>query len=799
MIRKFASFFIIFALSGAIFNSSPVLAQIPSGAGFWLKADTGVTVENGVVVSEWKDQSGTSKSAFQSLPISQPTFLATGINNLPAIHFDGRYNYMDCAPIFPVSKDYTVTIVARISDFFRANNLFSGNRHAINMGSSSFPTVQNDTSPAPKAVSTISLSINQPAIITISYRQSNRTGAIYVNGDFADSAVIGANTDPKLYLGAFQGISSFYGDLAEIVLYSKVLSKTERKQLEAYLFKKYDIQRNLAPDSIYTAIPKHLQFYPRDEDDSATVSISGSYYEDGYDSIYLMVFMNNAEIARSAQPLNYLDGKALFAFAPRIHAELSEYTFLLAVKSSLDDRRIAFRDSIVCGDVLLINGQSNSINNNLGYTSEFYRTFGLNQSLNKADTLWAICDTITDFGGGAEAGSWGIRLQELIANTYRIPSCVINGGAGGATIEQHLRDPLNHTNLLTLYGQMLYRVQKSHLAAKAKALFWYQGESDIITNYNANFQTLYNAWKEDYPNVVKIYVMQIRPGCSLGFTADVRDLQRTFPDAFGNIKSVSTMGLPGHGIDSCHFTSEGYLQLGDQLFSLLARDFYGSADNSQIASPNIHQAYYTNSAHTAIGLTFLPEDTRFALPADTTVKGIVARLMDYFYLNDTGKVVQSMSTTRNRIFLELKQPSSARFINYLPDKYYDSSFTVYEGPWLKNTRNIGAFSFYHFPIIDSAQAGLRITPDVNESYVEVYPNPSDGKFTVRCQLPQDQHATITISDLLGRIVASKMISKSSSGEHEEIFDIAQLGMPKGAYLCRLQSENILRETMLYLK
>ncbi len=790
-------FFILF--SASFFSYSEMKAQIPQGASFWLRADSGVVKSVNQIVTEWKDQSGTSKSAFQTFPVAQPTLIPNSINNFPAIHFDGRYDYFDCPPIFPIFKDYTVTIVTRINDFSKLNNLVSGNSHAIYLGGTTFPYVLNDTAqPWQQVVSHIPLSVTQPTLITVTYRQNTQRATIYINGTLADSGYVGTNKDSSLYLGAFQeGQSVLSGDLAEIILYSRTLSESDRKQLEDYLFTKYAIPPTPAPDSIYTAVPKHLQFYPRDNDDSATVAISGNFPDPGYDSIYLKSFKNGIFTGRVSQPLIYQEGKAPFSFTPRIHAELSEYSFLLGIKSASIDKQIGFRDSIVCGDVILISGQSNSINNNLEYTNEFFRTFGSNQASSLADTAWEVSSTAVTFGPGPISGSWGIRLQEDMMNTYQVPTCVINGGVGGTAIALHLPDPLNRMNIGTFYGNMLYRATISGLAAKAKMILWYQGESDVISGYASSFKQLYNAWKQDYPNVQKIYVMQVRPGCTLGFGADVRDLLRTLQDSFPNVESVSTMGLPGH--DGCHFDSTGYKQLGDQLFRLLARDFYGSSDVAQISSPNIIQAYYTNSAHSQIGLTFTPSETRFVIPSDTTVGGIPASIKDYFYLNDSGEVVKSISTVRNRIFIELIQSSSARLINYLPDKYYNHTSAIYEGPWLENTRGVGAFSFYHVPIVDSAQAGVSVNNDVSPLSLQAYPNPSDGKFKVRYELTQTQDVTITISDLLGRIVATFAKGRLSMGAHEDILDCRTLLLSNGRYICTLRARNIIVTSPLLIE
>jgi hypothetical protein len=291
--------------------------------------------------------------------------------------------------------------------------------------------------------------------------------------------------------------------------------------------------------------------------------------------------------------------------------------------------------------------------------------------------------------------------------------------------------------------------------------------------------------------------MQVRLGCTVGFGEDVRDLQRTLQDSFPNIESVSTMGLPGH--DGCHFLPEGYIQLGDQLFRLLARDFYSSRDNDQISSPNILQAYYANSVRTRIGLTFTPEETRFIIPADTVIGGIPASIKDYFFLDDASEVVQSVSTSRNRIFLDLIQSSSSRFINYLPDKYYNHTSAIYEGPWLENERGVGAFSFYHIPIVDSAHAGILPT-NLNDYFsLNAYPNPSNGKFIVRYSIPQDEQVTLSLIDVLGREILSKSRETWGKGEHQDMFDANILGLPDGMYICKVQIKDTLRMVSVTVK
>jgi hypothetical protein len=792
--------FIIFIWIASLFNFGiKLFAQIPHGAIFWLKADAGITSTRGLV-SSWKDQSGGSRAALQPLTANQPVLLDSGMNSSPVVHFDGVSSYMNGPSLYPVQSDYSISIVLRINNFSLTNCILAGATHALYLNGGNSPIIMHGNFSS-QQFSSIQLT-SAPAVVTVIFRQNSMFATMYINGEFADSGFVGPNNDSTSYLGSIRSYSLMGGDLAEIVLYKKILSIAEQTQLENYLGKKYNIPivpKPQQPDSTFLSLPKHLQFYQRDETDSALVLISGNIYQQGFDSIYTEIVKDGILMQRISAPLIYESGKASFTFQPKIHAELSEYSADIGLKSFTKDTIIAYSDSIVCGDVILINGQSNAINNNLQYTNEFYRTFGRNYSQNYADTLWAISSTAVDFGGGTEVGSWGLRLQELIKDTYHLPTCIINGGVSGTTIEQHLADPHFHDNHRTIYGSMLYRAEKAKLAAKANVLYWYQGEWNTLSNYDSNFHLLYNAWKEDYPAIKKIYLLQTRMGCTAGFSADLRELQRNLQDSFPNLESFATMGLPGH--DGCHFASQGYSLLGDMLFNLYARDFHGSHDTLQISSPNIRKAYFTDSIKNTIVLEFSPKETQFDIRGDTNINGVHADIKDYFYLNDTAKVVRTITSSGNKIFLDLKRPSSAFFISYLPDKFYNDTNVTYEGPWLLNTRGLGAFSFYHVPIIDTTKRDTILQQSILKDQVgdlsaDVYPNPSNGKFSLRYHLRGQQSIHITITDLLGRIIASLTKNYVPTDRREDTFELESA---EGVYLCRLQTQNSFETIKVFIR
>ena len=188
-------------------------------------------------------------------------------------------------------------------------------------------------------------------------------------------------------------------------------------------------------------------------------------------------------------------------------------------------------------------------------------------------------------------GSWGLRIGEHLVADYQVPVAFINGAVGGTAISLHLRNDADPMNLNTIYGRLLFRAEEAGVRDSARAMFWYQGESDgeFATRYEGEFATLYQSWLEDYPSLEKKYVVQIRKGCGVALSG-VREVLRRLPESYADIEVMSTTALPGH--DGCHYFYEGYRELGDRVARLVARDFYGSTDVIDIEAPNIVSAQF---------------------------------------------------------------------------------------------------------------------------------------------------------------------------------------------------------------
>ncbi|MBX7043337.1 MAG: hypothetical protein K1X85_10595 [Ignavibacteria bacterium] len=483
----------------------------------------------------------------------------------------------------------------------------------------------------------------------------------------------------------------------------------------------------------YYELPRNLQFYARDEDDSAFVRYSGLLSTSGYDSVYIEVYRNNVLWKRKSNKLNYTSGSAAFSIGQNIYCELAEYKFRLYIKAGSTSTLMNTADSLVCGDVYLVAGQSNShpTSSYATYKNEFCRSFGVQtanyngNNYNPADTAWGLSradGSVYYFSGPYNVGVWALKLQEMIRNTYGIPTCFINGGRASTTISMNLKNASNPTDLSSVYGKLLYRVQKSGLASKVKAIFWYQGESDgttAWTNYLSSFRTLYNTWKSDYPNFEKVFLFQTRPCCSEQYASQLREVQRKLPDEFPNIELISTAGIPYY--EGCHFGYYGYLELANIVLRPFSYYFYGGTDTLNMRPPNIKAAFFTTPSKNEIAVLFSNSNAA-SWPADT----LNQRMKDYFYLDgQTGKVQQG-SVSGDTLKLKLYAASTATKLSYLPTVWNHDDSLVYEGPFIKNSRRVGVLSFHDYPIGAYNTARLNLT-----AVVEGYYSQSSNKLSIR--------------------------------------------------------------------
>ncbi|MBD3391863.1 MAG: hypothetical protein GF418_07385, partial [Chitinivibrionales bacterium] len=321
----------------------------------------------------------------------------------------------------------------------------------------------------------------------------------------------------------------------------------------------------------------------------------------------------------------------------------------------------------------------------------------------------------------------------------------------------------------------------------ARALLWHQGETDTQEDrwlkYAARFDTLYHAWHQDYPRLQSIYLFQIRPvTCGGEGQSRLREIQRVLPNAYPDIGLMSTAGLAG--FDGCHYTPAGYNQMAEWIYPFVARDLYGSTDTSGITPPSVHQSYFTGPGENELAVVF---DQQVVWPADT----LGASMKDYFLLDGQAGMVDSGWVRDDSIaVLKLTAPSDAARVTYLPNCWYNDDTTrVYRGPWVRNTRGIGALSFHELPIDRSEKTLRRSHPSRFEVHVET----SHSTVTARLVLPRPGNVTVDFMSPDGRLVAR--VSDLSLGAGTHTVRLRAAAFAQGLYLCRIMLDRRPLRTM----
>lgn len=477
-------------------------------------------------------------------------------------------------------------------------------------------------------------------------------------------------------------------------------------------------------------VPVHFQLFQRNSDDSASIQTSGLLQATGYDSVKTKLYKNNSLVKTLTRPLLYSGITATFNMTSKIKAELAEYKIQVLFVTNLGADSLEHTiDSLVAGDAYVIAGQSNAqaADTTITFQDQYCRTFGIqttntNQdAYNVGDTLWHQAFGGYDgFGSTPEAltnyhpynvGAWGILLQKKIRDSLGIPTAIINGAVHSTKIYQHQYS----TSLSTIYGKLLYRVEKSKLTITK--MFWYQGEANVdsSTTYLNQFNELYGSWSFDYPGLAELYVFQIRPlGCGgEGVAGAFREVQRSLPDIYSGVTLFSTMGVPGYVAAApssyCHYTAAGYQWIADMIYPTIVGRYYGAVrDTTSSRPPDIWKAFYKNSsAKDTICLVF--DQSKLAgIPADSLGRSIE----DYFYLNGVAGYtsgifgVPHLSATKDTLYLALNFPATASRISYIPPKWNSTGDTVYTAPTLRNSKGMGALTFNNVLIYEAESIAL---------------------------------------------------------------------------------------------
>ena len=443
--------------------------------------------------------------------------------------------------------------------------------------------------------------------------------------------------------------------------------------------------------------PVNHQFFARDDSGHGTLYCRGTLKESA-DSVFLRLYAGETLLDTQHQKIGE-DNK--YALSVKLQAGLTAYRTEFGIKQGKGETILDKASDLVCGDVFVIQGQSNAeawTDERVvhPYRSPWLRSFGT-PSTNKDRARDAVWGNALSFNGGQnhhhfQIGYWGVELGKMLIEKHKVPICIINGAQGGTRIDQHQRNEADPTDVTTIYGRLLWRLQQAKLTHGVRGVIWHQGENDQgesgatgtfgWVNYEDYFIRMSASWKRDYPNIKHYYTHQIWPGACGSRSVEndrLRERQRQLPGQFSNMSVMSTLGIrPGGG---CHFLAKGYAAMARQLLPLVNKYNYGVESKVTVTAPNLQSVSYTSARKDEITLVF---------DQDVTWDDEVALR---FRLDDDSAELNSIGGTGKIITLKLAKPSTAKNLSYVRGGKWRQEDAIIWG-----SNGIAALTFCEVPI-----------------------------------------------------------------------------------------------------
>ena len=256
---RFSCVVVVLGILTAVTAAGPIAPNGVPGLAVWLEADT-LALANGASVNTWADSSGNANDAVASTAGSYvaPTYQSSiaGLGGLPAVHFartsSERLDASDVLGDTAVTAGTIITVyrVDANTEAGRPVGLGSNtgdglmsNRH-WNLAPD--PSLRFDGSNMPSSNYTLGHPTNRFVL-----RTSTKNGQVF-NEYFDGTPVLKNKTHgptlnivDELAIGDLHGSAASPGvtnaDVAEVLLYDRVLSSAERRGVEQHLMRKYSL------------------------------------------------------------------------------------------------------------------------------------------------------------------------------------------------------------------------------------------------------------------------------------------------------------------------------------------------------------------------------------------------------------------------------------------------------------------------------------------------------------------------------------------------------------------------------
>ena len=473
--------------------------------------------------------------------------------------------------------------------------------------------------------------------------------------------------------------------------------------------------------------PEKFQFFARDKvTNTAQVSFMVAISREDKGSAAFSVFKNGLLVHTQTQNLN--KSNHIFTFSYSMAAELSLYKFALTTQTKNTGLATYEADSLVAGDVYVLNGQSNAQTANSSSNaviSPFVRTFGRNKehfgSANifvGNDLVWSLATQgITSSGYLNGLGELGGLFAQKIISQNQMPVAIFNATRAGSIINTFMKIPDDPYNINTNYGRLMNRLNLAGVQNNVTGYIWYQGEA-VTPNYLQTLKSFIDDLEADMPSIACFYVFQVcRNECNQIPNTDITFATRAAQNeivgyyAHQKVQTIATSDIP-HYWDRCHFGAVEYQEHALRLYQLVNRDIYGytnyptTINSPQITGaqidPNNSQFIILTTKNTTDSLAYRWRYSNAYNTSAVTVDSLFSTGFVLYGAANDG--IETATCIGNHIVLKRQNPSAniPTHIGYKGNLRASTNSIVSDqtinSPVVINQSNIGLLSFDMLPI-----------------------------------------------------------------------------------------------------
>jgi hypothetical protein len=234
-------------------QSDPSSLPVPrTGLSLWLKSEFGPLL-SGSNITQWNDLSGAApaNNASQATGSKQAILVSPAINGYPSASFNGSSrNYVLANQLTDLTTGFSIFAVIKPVGTATKTLFASSNAGPSNLVSLETVNTQvrlnayNATTASNVITPTSSITVGKFQLVDAVHNGA-ASASISVNGESKISGTVQnlVNTArTQNILGANNTVTTYWnGELAELLVYSRAVTETERKNIQAYFFGKFQL------------------------------------------------------------------------------------------------------------------------------------------------------------------------------------------------------------------------------------------------------------------------------------------------------------------------------------------------------------------------------------------------------------------------------------------------------------------------------------------------------------------------------------------------------------------------------